>query len=293
MMEPFCILSFFVMRSFLISNSTVCDAFAPRARYYSVGHRRMPRHSLPRLQSGLIPDFFSSSGSQFRKKSVLESGTEAALILGDNKRQDLFKKDVSKKFPMIPPAVLDVCMDALSASFESVAPSDFKKALKPGGMDKVRPKMEATVVQTLKTQKVIENVPLSDKDKTKLLKYIVGISLDYLLKDAKAALMDPALKLQALQREQDAVRRYMTLPQLWWYRLRFFPVESLALATLIAWASYLTLQQYKNTTLILSLSSIISHLRVAGGVILSQLLQIVTAIFDGSKPFASVKRWKH
>lgn len=103
--------------------------------------------------------------------------------------------------------------------------------------------------------------------------------------------MDPALKLQALEREQDDVRRYMSLLQLMWYRVRYFPVKSAAIATLVAWASYLTYQQYKSIALMLFLSRIASRLSAGVGVILSLLSQITTAIFKKSKPSLLAKRW--
>jgi hypothetical protein len=255
--------------------------------------RRISRNDerLTQLKAGIVHSFFFQNGSKMTKKSIIESGTEAALLLGDKKRQDIFKKDVNKQFPMIPPAVLDVCMDALSASFQNVAPVDLKKALKPGGMDKVRSRIEATVVQTLKKQQVINNIPLSNQDKTELLEYIVGLSMDHLLKDVEVALMAPALKLQTLEREQYEVRKYMTRRQLIWYRLRYFPASSIGFALLIVWTSYLTYHQFKDTFLLSSITSAITQICAGVGCFLVQVSGLLAKVSTGNKP-STAKRWR-
>lgn len=207
------------------------------------------------LAVGSLPDFLFSKRPE-NKNDFLVSGVDAALLLGDKKRQSVFKQDLGKQFPWIPPGVLDICMDALSTSFDNVTPCDLKKALKPGGLEKVRPKIEASVVKSLKTQQMIQDIPLSEDGKNKLLQNIVKLSLDYLLEDAQAALIAPALKLQTLEREQSEIRRYMTFWQVTWYRLRHFPIRSIGFVLLLGWTVFLTFQYYKNTALISSLIEI-------------------------------------
>ena len=203
---------------------------------------------------------------------------DAALVLGDKKRQSVFKQDLGKQFPFIPPAVLDVCMDALSTSFDNVAPSDLKKALKPGGLEKVRPKIEAKAVKSLKTQQMIKDLPLSDEDKTKLLEYVVKLSLDYLLEDAQAALVAPALKLQTLEREQYEIRRYMSFWQLSWYRLRYFPVRTIGCSMILSWTVFLTLQYYKDTALVTSLASTAGRVCAIAGMIAKKTAKLAAMV---------------
>lgn len=209
---------------------------------------------------------------------MVDSGVEAALVLGNKKRQSVFKQNLNKKFPWIPPGVLDTCMDALSASFENVAPSDLKKALQPGGLEKVRPGLESKIVKSLKTQDMIMDIPLKDDDKTKLLEYIVKLSLDYLLEDAQAALQAPSLQLQTLEREQSEIRRYMSVWQITWYRFRYFPLRSIGLALLVAWSGFLTYQFYKETVIVSSIASIMAHVCATVGVLAYKVVALVATV---------------
>lgn len=72
-----------------------------------------------------------------KKQSTMESSIQAALVLTDKKRQEEWKKDISKKFPLIPAFVIDICMDSIVEAFGAVAPNELKIALKPGGLEKV------------------------------------------------------------------------------------------------------------------------------------------------------------
>jgi hypothetical protein len=212
------------------------------------------------------------------RKGIMGSGLDAALLLSNKKRQTVFKQDVAKRFPSIPPKVLDICMDALSSSFANVAPSDLKKALKPGGLEKLCPKIKATVVKSLKTQQMIKDIPLSDDDKTKLLEFIVKLSLDYLLEDAQVALMAPAMKLQMLEREQYETRRYMSVWELAWYRLRFFPVRSIGFVLLITWAGFLTSQYYRDTALISTLATATGQILAGATVVAQKAASLATSV---------------
>ena len=69
----------------------------------------------------------------------MESGFETVLMSTDKKRQVEFKKDLKQHFPLVPGFVLDICIGSLADAFSSVAPSQLKAALKPGGLEKVRP----------------------------------------------------------------------------------------------------------------------------------------------------------
>jgi hypothetical protein len=200
---------------------------------------------------------FSWGKKKNNNNNMVTSGVETALLLGSKKRQAVFKKDITSKFPFLPPAVLDACLDALSSSFESVAPSDLKKALQPGGLDKVRPKLESQVIENVKNQDVIKGIPLPNKDKESLVKYVVTLSFDYLLGDAQAALQAPALKLQTLSREQYEIRKFMSFREIVWYRLRYQPIQTVSLTLLIGWSLFLTYRQYQKTTAISTIRNIL------------------------------------
>ena len=195
-----------------------------------------------------------SSLQQTRQQQRQQPATKVVLnsmmILSDKKRQSHFKNAMNEEFPWIPPAMLDVCLSVLSESFASVAPKDLKVALQPGNFDvKVRPKIEQNVVTSLQEQSMIQSLPLSTNDKDKLLKYLVSMSLDFVLQDAKEALAAPSTKLQMLEREKKEVIKFMSLPQIVWYRLRYFPIQSLSFTIFVGWTSYVTWRLYGNMIL--------------------------------------------
>jgi len=200
------------------------------------------------------------------------------MILSDKKRQSHFKNAMNEEFPWIPPAILDVCLSVLSESFASVAPKDLKTALQPGNFDtKIRPKIEQKVVTSLQKQSMIQSLPLSTNDKNKLLEYLVSMSLDYMLQDAQEALAAPTIKLQMLEREKKEIIKFMSFPQIVWYRLRYFPIQSFSLIVFIGWTSYVTWQLYGH--LILSCKPPVPvGVAVASTTIIDNILKFATTI---------------
>ena len=105
-------------------------------------------------------------------------------------------------------------------------------ALKPGGMEKVRPDIERSIVNVAMEQKVVHDVPiLNDADKRTMLEAIVDLALDSILDDAEEILAAPEVRLQALEEEMREVKQLMGPWRLLRYRIRNNPLPvSIALA---------------------------------------------------------------
>lgn len=201
-------------------------------------------------------------------KNTIESSVETVLLLTDEKRQAEWKKDMQKQFPFIPLAVLDTALSALSTAFESIAPSQLKAALKPGGLEKARPDLEDSITKALETQPVMKSIPLSPKDKQHLLKYLVGLSLDYMLKDVEEILKNPFEKLQTLEHEKKQIQKYMGFWQLAWYRIRYFPMQTALLGVTTTLLTTLLYQKYQRTAIVSAITSaMITTLSVIKGTI--------------------------
>lgn len=201
-----------------------------------------------------------------KRTSSVESGIETALLLTDKKRQEEWKKETRQKFPLIPSFMVDVCIDSLSEYFSAVAPKELKALLRPGGLGKARPGLEAELVSNLEKQQVIKNIPLKVDDKRQLLQYLVSTSLGYVLKDAELLLAEPGIKLQALQVQKEEIQKYMTFWQLTWYRIRYHPVQISLLTVGSVYVGYSLYQQSKHTAFISAISgafvSLFSHIQL-------------------------------
>jgi len=197
-------------------------------------------------------DLLNSFGVMFGKKnkSSMESGIETALLLIDKKRQKQWKEDMEKEFPFIPATALDICLDCLTDAFSSIAPTQLKSALRPGGLEKVRPELEETIVDTMEKYYMIKNIPLKPSAKTELLQYLVNLGLDYALKDVEKALADPVERLQALEIQKREITRYMTRKQLLWYRIRYRPLQTAAILSGTALAGYSCFRECRHTGLL-------------------------------------------
>lgn len=187
----------------------------------------------------------------------MESGIQAALFLTDKKRQEEWKKDMKKSFPFLPNVVLEICIDALTEAFSTIAPKELKGALKPGGLEKARPNLEASIVSNLESQQVLKSVPIKADDKRQLLRYLVSLALDYFLKDVELMLAEPSVKLQALEAQKREILRYMSFWEIQWYRIRYHPV---AMATMTAASVCLAYFFYQETKTSLFVSSVTSFL---------------------------------
>lgn len=192
------------------------------------------------------------------RPSSMESSIEAALILTDKKRQVEWKNDMRQQFPLVPAFAIDACIDSLSDAFASVAPAQVKAALRPGGLEKVRPGLEATIVSKLENQTVMKSIPLKTGDKRQFLHYLVNMSLDYVLKDAELLLAKPAVKLQALEVQKQNIRKLMTFRQLAWYQIQYAPVQTALLVFSSIYIVCSLYQQTKHTWIVSSAAGIIA-----------------------------------
>lgn len=205
----------------------------------------------------LLPGFSSKEKGYRRfdtKNDTFQTGLEAALVLGNQERRAQWTKDVGKKFSWIPPEMLSMCIDGLASAFVAVAPKDLQKALQPGGLEKVRSKVEADFVRHLQNQPMVRQLPMAQNDKDKLVAYLVNLSLAYFLKDLESALEAPSEKLRHLDRERREIQRYMSVRQLVWYRLWYKPATTIAVAFLSIWTiciTFLFLQQNHNKTIVI------------------------------------------
>lgn len=221
------------------------------------------------------------------RRSSIESGIETALFLLDKKQQAQWKKDICKEFPWVPNTILDSCLDSVTHAFSTIAPSELKAALKPGGLEKARPKLESTIVEALEKQPINKSmIPLSDTQKRKLLKYLVTLSLDYVLRDAEMLLTNPFVKLRELEEEKRRIQRSMNLWQLSWYRLRFYPIQSSVLIGLGTMATatsvfYMTKNTAVSATILNSFSNLSAFCTIALSklkVLMNSLILLLTTI---------------
>eukprot|EP00588_Corethron_pennatum_P015473 CAMPEP_0194281212 /NCGR_PEP_ID=MMETSP0169-20130528/20234_1 /TAXON_ID=218684 /ORGANISM="Corethron pennatum, Strain L29A3" /LENGTH=407 /DNA_ID=CAMNT_0039026205 /DNA_START=66 /DNA_END=1289 /DNA_ORIENTATION=+ len=203
-------------------------------------------------------DLLNSFGVMFGKnnKSSMESGIETALLLIDEKRQKQWKADMEKEFPFIPATALDICLDCLTDAFSSIAPSQLKSALRPGGLEKIRPELEETIVDAMEKYYMIKNIPLKPSAKTELLQYLVNLGLDYALKDVEKALADPVERLQALGLQKRQITRYMTRKQLLWFRIRYRPLQTAAILSGTALVSFSCYRECRRTVLLSNISDV-------------------------------------
>merc|ERR1719293_22519 len=139
-----------------------------------------------------------------------------------------------KEFPLIPASVVDSCLNSLTEGFSIVAPSQLKKALKPGGLEKVKPQLEAVIVRNLQQQPMVAKITLPLSEKKKLLRYLVGLALDYMLEDVGELLKAPQERLLMLERQEREIKRYMNRRQLLWYQMRHHPNRTFAFTALSA-----------------------------------------------------------
>lgn len=180
--------------------------------------------------------------SRLKNNYGLDSGIveETALLLTNKKRQDDFKNEMRQKFPLIPPTLIANCLDSLADSFSNVAPSQLKKALKPGGLEEVRPGLEASLFESLRERPFLGSLPPTT------LAYLVSLALDYVLMDVEELLADPYRKLWALEERRRRIERYMTRRQLLWYRIRYRPIRTAVVVATVVVTSVALVRWYRH-----------------------------------------------
>jgi len=216
------------------TNSFVSETalFGKRNRNDFSEKRKLSIPSLVRLLPG-IP------ANKNSKTTAIDTGLETALVLGNKQRRAQWTQEASQKFSWIPTVVLSSCIDNLASAYEAVAPRDLRRALRPGGLPKVRSKIQTRVVEKL--QPILQSLPLPKSDKEQLVEYLVDLSLDFFLKDLEAKLAAPSTKLVALEKERREILQIMTNRERIWYQLRYKPKMTIGLGLLSVWTIFVTL----------------------------------------------------
>lgn len=191
---------------------------------------------------------------------ALESAIQTALILTDEKRNAKWKEDIRSKFHFLPGFVVDKCADALADAVASVAPkSELKRALQPGGLEKLRPKWERDIVailekrtETLLKDNLVAGLMTTEQRKA-FLEDLVKRSFDILFRDVEKLLAGPKSKLQTLEATKREIQKTMTFWELTAYRIQFFPKQMAMIGLASMYISYSLYQQAKHTVLVLTI----------------------------------------
>jgi len=227
---------------------------AQRLRYYQHARtildfrKQEHQRSNDHLFGGLLPAATASSSStslhvKGGKKSGMEVGIQTAQLLMDSRRRTQLKDQMKKEYPLVPDAVLESSIDITAQAFTQVAPEKLKIALRPGGMDRVRPELEGVIVDFALSQPAIQKIPVLDSgDKRRLVELMVTVSLDFILQDAEEVLSSPEVRLEGLEEQTREVKQMMGPARLFWYRLRHNLLE-LGAAVALGAAGVLVYQQ--------------------------------------------------
>jgi hypothetical protein len=161
--------------------------------------------------------------------SRIELGIQTAQWLLSNDKRGLLKSSIISKFPFVPEPVVDASIRVVAAAFKSVAPETLKIALLPGGMEKLRPVLKQTVVDTVLKQDTIKKFSiLSDVEKARLISTIVDGAIDQIFQDAEWVLLTPEERLEALYEEIRLIQKNeMTSVRLALYMFRRHPYRYL------------------------------------------------------------------
>jgi hypothetical protein len=177
-------------------------------------------------------------------------GIQTAQLLLDKRRHDELKRNIKVDYPLVPDSVLDICIDITAKAFTTVAPEKIRNALQPGKMEQAQPALKKALVSAALDQKVIRNMPvLTSKDKEALLGNVVDLALRFVLRDAKAALAAPEVRLQALEEQVRNVKAQMGPLRLARYRLRTNPLQ-VAAPVLLALSAVLAYAQRDDPTVV-------------------------------------------
>jgi hypothetical protein len=140
--------------------------------------------------------------------SNVQVGIQTAQLLLNAKRHDELKRGIKKSFPLVPDAALNVFVRLTAAAFRDAAPEQLRRALRPGGMEAVRPQLEQSVVDRVMKQPLVAAIPvLNKKEKKDLVATAVDLALDVLLEESSWVLSSPQVRLESLQNEIDDIAR--------------------------------------------------------------------------------------
>ncbi|CAJ1952372.1 unnamed protein product [Cylindrotheca closterium] len=193
---------------------------------------------------------FPSAPFLLEDTNAVKSSLETLLVLSDKKRQAVWKEDMKRQYPFVPAVFVDRFADSVVSSFSAIAPSELQTVVQPGGLEKVKSKLETIIKKELKKNEMYANLPLSNSEKDKLLSNLIGTSLNLLLRDAAMVLAHPNEQLQALEEQKRQITRFMTRRQLVWYQLKYHTVRSALVVTASALLLTLLYNGYKSTAVI-------------------------------------------
>jgi len=159
------------------------------------------------------------------KKTSIEISILTAQALLNEKKHNQLKDDLARRFPLVPRGFFDPAIDLVANAFRTIAPDTLEEALKPGGMEKIRPGLKTSIVRSIRNQKAISEIPvLSQDEKIKLLEFAIDLALDQLLKDSEWILSSPEVRLKALEEEIRIIKNTeMDLRQRVLYRFKRRP----------------------------------------------------------------------
>ena len=148
-------------------------------------------------------------------------GGRSTINMIEKERRDKLKKSIRQQFPLVPESLVDSCIDIAAQAFTKVATKKLQAALRPGGMDRLRPEIEQVIVGYALEQPAIQKAPLLEKkEKREVVEAIVSVALDYVLKDAREVLAAPEVRLEELEEQLKEIKERMGLRRLVWYRIR-------------------------------------------------------------------------
>jgi len=210
-----------------LPSRTTDHYFVSTTTIFAERKRRLIIPSITRFLPGL---------SSSKDSNALVTGLETALVLGNKQRRAQWTREATQQFSWIPSFVIEMCIDGLASAYEAVAPRDLKQALTPGGLTKVRTKLQNQVIQNL--QPMLDGLPMIAKsDKDQLIEYLVDLSLDFFLNDLESKLAAPSTKLTVLDRERKYLLQSMTMREFLGYRVRQKPKPTI----FTIWSIVLTL----------------------------------------------------
>ena len=193
------------------------------------GHGRLIYHNKQNVQ--FIPAYGGRSTAPIASLAALASsddelnrieiGIQTSQILMDARRRNELKENIRLQFPLVPESLIDLGIDVTAQAFTKVVPEKMQAALRPGGMELMRPEIEQVIVEYALEQPAVIDVPILQKrEKRTIISSIVSVALDCVLKDAQEILAAPEVRLEELEEMVKEIKARMGFRRLVLYRIR-------------------------------------------------------------------------
>ena len=151
----------------------------------------------------------------------IEIGIQTSQLLMDARRRNELKENIRRQYPLVPDSLIDLGIDVTAQAFSKVVPEKMQAALRPGGMELMRPEIEQVIVVYALEQPAVKDVPiLETREKRNIISSIVSVALDCVLKDAQEILAAPEVRLEELEEKVKAIKAQMGFQRLVLYRIR-------------------------------------------------------------------------